>query len=172
METIVLIGFMGAGKTTVAAALSEQLNQPYVDLDQQLETAVQEPLAAYFARVGEAQFREKEHAMLGSFLARRLILATGGGVITLAKNRALLQRCSRVVYLNASFDTLFARILQDKTTLRPLAQSEQALFALFQERQKLYEASANYIIHTDARPPREIAQAIRDWLTHLENKPE
>lgn len=89
--TIVLVGYMGAGKSTVAKLLAEKLAMPIVDLDKKIEESAQLPIPDIFAKQGEAAFRKLESQVLQESLQQTGIIATGGGVVLSKTNRDLLK---------------------------------------------------------------------------------
>ena len=155
---IVLIGFMGAGKSTVAAELGRSCHLPVIDLDHELERAGGRTIPEIFATCGEEVFRRTETETLRGLLDQApLILATGGGVIGRPENWPLLRRLGRVVYLRVSWDTLLARIGAGKG--RPLAGDRERLRALFEQRLPLYE-QADLVIDGEGATPAAIARDI------------
>lgn len=116
---LALVGPMGVGKSTLAAALGGVLSLPVRDLDREIEGATGESVAALFERFGEAHFRAQEHAVLHSLLAADgQIIACGGGVVLAARNRELLAQRAWVVWLDAETDVLEQRLRGDDS--RPL----------------------------------------------------
>lgn len=99
--SIILIGFMGAGKSTVAKLLAEE----FTDLDKLIEEEIEMPIATFFELFGEADFRKIENEVFELAVQKDIIIATGGGIIENPKNLNVLDRASRVVFLTADFDT-------------------------------------------------------------------
>jgi shikimate kinase len=166
-----LIGYRGSGKTTVAAALAEQLGWPWVDADAELERRAGKSIRQIFAEDGEAAFRDLESAVVAD-LARgeRQIIALGGGAILREQNRQAIQSRGQVVWLKASAETLLARIEADQTTAerRPsltgrggLAEIRELLAA----RTPLYAACADLAIDAGHLTPDEIARQILTSLS-------
>jgi len=130
---------MGAGKTAVGRALAELLERPFVDLDEQLEVRAGMPIRAIFAERGEVGFRDLESAAL-----RRLdqepamVVATGGGVLTLAENREWMRDHGTTVWLDVPFDVLLARLGQRDRDARPLFESESKARHLYVMRRGQY----------------------------------
>ena len=154
----VLIGFMGSGKSTIARLLDAN----YVDMDAVLTERLGMPIADYFAKEGEASFRELESQVLEDLLATDQVISTGGGVVVSPKNRVLLASHADTVYLKADFDTLYDRISKDTETVRPLfvTNSRAAFKAIFDERQKWYEEVASQQIDVTDKTPEEIIEEI------------
>lgn len=153
---------MGAGKTTVAHHLSGQL----LDMDTIIEERIGMPIADFFAKEGEAAFRQIESEVLEELLSLQgdVVISTGGGVVISPKNRDLLRQNRKYnVLLTASFDVLYERILQDKLSKRPLFlnNSKEDFQKIYQGRMDLYDGLADVIINTDNRTPEEIARLIQ-----------
>lgn len=138
---VVLLGFMGAGKTSVAAALAAKTNNQWVDLDKFIEKTENKIIAEIFENAGESQFREIETAALKEVLTGRAIgiVALGGGAWTIAENREIVRESGySSVWLDAPFELCWKRIKNEKQT-RPLAANETFARQLFAERRKIYE---------------------------------
>lgn len=162
MSAIVLIGFMGAGKSTISQLLAEKIQQPTIDLDQVLETKLGMTIPAFFDTYGEAAFRKRETEILAQALQSDQIIATGGGIVTSQPNRQLLEK-EQVVYLKAAPEQLITRIRSDRQTIRPLAENktDQELLALFLAREAWYEDLATLVVETDKWSLSEIVQMIQ-----------
>lgn len=157
-DGIVLIGFMGAGKSTVAAEVGHSCGLPVIDLDREIERRSGRTIPEIFEQSGEEIFRRTETEVLRGLLDQApLILATGGGVIGRPENWPLLRRLGRVVYLRVSWETLLARIGAGKG--RPLAGDRERLQALFEQRLPLYE-QADLVIDGQGGTPAAIARDI------------
>lgn len=157
---ILLIGFMGAGKTTVARMVAEQLNMPVIDLDQKIESEQNMTIAEIFDNRGEEAFRELEARALASLAdAVPSVVACGGGVVLADENRAMLSRLGFAVYLAVSTGEMLARVGADPT--RPLLR-KGALDAgrLLASRESLYTAAADMRIDTVGLTPAEVAEQV------------
>lgn len=156
--SIILIGFMGAGKSTVAKLLTEN----FTDLDQLIEEEIEMTIAEFFELFGEADFRKIENEVFELAVQKDIIIATGGGIIENPKNLNVLDRASRVVFLTADFDTLWKRISMDWQNVRPLAQDKEAAQLLFEKRMKDYSLVADLTIDVTDKSPEQIAEQIRE----------
>ena len=154
----IIIGFMGSGKTTISSLLDED----YVDMDAVIVERIGMPIADFFLKEGEARFREIESQVLAELIASDRVIATGGGIVTSAANRALLAENPETIYLKADFDTLYNRIQKDTKNVRPLFvnNSKEDFKAIFDGRQDLYESVANRIIEVAGKTPKDIIEEI------------
>ncbi len=137
-DKIYLVGFMAAGKTTLARALAKRLDWQAVDIDELVEQREHEPVAAIFAKHGEAYFRAAERGVLtGQLAPRHLVVATGGGTFMDAQNRAAINRDGVSVWLDVPLERLIARIPADGR--RPLASDRASFERLYHQRRTAYE---------------------------------
>ena len=158
---IVLIGFMGAGKTTVGRLLSGRLGLPFVDADAVIEERAGCPVPQIFAERGEHGFRELEHETIAGLLAGpRIVLALGGGAVEDARTRRLLV-AANVVYLHVPYAGALARIGGDAG--RPML-SRPDLEAVYRRRLAAYEAVATHTVPTDGRVPADVCGEIAGRL--------
>jgi len=167
-ERIALIGPRGSGKSSVGQLLARRLGWIFLDADVVLEQAGQS-IRSLFATEGEAGFRDRESAVLAQLCQLpRHVIATGGGVILRAENRALLRRSAWVVWLTADVVTLSRRLADDVSTAdrRPAltavasAASTEEIAAILRIREPLYRECADAVVDTTDRNPEAIAEAI------------
>lgn len=154
----VLLGFMGAGKSTIARGLDPE----FVDMDALLEDRLGMPIARFFEEKGEAAFRQLEEEVLADLLKTDQVISTGGGIVISPRNRALLKQNPDNIYLKADFETLYQRISADKDNQRPLFlnNSKEDLAAIFDERQAWYEEVASQIVDVSSLSPEEIIEEL------------
>lgn len=164
-KNIILVGFMGAGKSTVAVELVQCGNYRLLDLDAEIERRSGLSIQEIFRQHGESFFRDLETASLSELCGQNgLVVATGGGIVGRPENRELLRSIGFVVYLRATFPELKKRLRS--STDRPLikgAPDWHALEVLFQSRSPFYEM-ADFIIDTDNKEPKVLAREILQRL--------
>ena len=162
-KNIVLIGFMGSGKTTVGVKLSYRFHIPVEDTDKLIERRQGLSISEIFEREGEEAFRQMETELLSQIGQRRFgrILSVGGGTPVREENRELIRKCGMVFYLRAKPETIYNRLKGDTT--RPLLQCEEPL-ARIQEllaaRQAAYEECADVIVDVDEMSQDEVVEQI------------
>ena len=168
-DNIILIGPMGAGKTTIGRQLAQLLHKTFVDADHEIEARTGVSIPTIFDIEGEAGFRQREAAVIDELtLGRDIVLATGGGAVLLESNRRLLKSRGTVVYLRAELDTLFERTRRDRH--RPLLQTADPrgkIAELLKSREPIYLELADIVVDTGQRPPASVA---RDIVTRLKQR--
>lgn len=151
-DNLILIGFMGSGKSSVGVKLSYRLRKPVEDTDKLIERREGRTIREIFAGEGEEYFRRQETELLRELVGKRegRIFSVGGGTPLREENRELLKKLGKVVYLRACPETIYARIQGDTT--RPLLQCEnplQRIRELLESRSAAYEACADCIVDVD-----------------------
>ena len=161
-DKIYLVGFMAAGKTTVARALASRLGWRAEDVDELIEARERRPVADIFARQGEVYFRTVEREILRLLLPiRHAVVATGGGTFMDVENRAAINLDGLSVWLDVPFDTVVARLPADGR--RPLAADRGQMERLFAARQTAY-AQAHLRLDAGGAPAEEIAERILEQI--------
>ncbi|HEY2432449.1 MAG TPA: shikimate kinase [Vicinamibacterales bacterium] len=156
-DKIYLVGFMTAGKTTVARRLAERLGWRAEDVDELIEARERMTVADIFARHGEPHFRSVEREILRLVLPlRHAVIATGGGTFMDPESRKTINLDGVSVWLDVPLETVIARLPSDRR--RPLAADRDQMERLFAARQAAY-AHAHHHIDADA-PPDEIAERV------------
>lgn len=163
MANIILIGFMGAGKTTLGIKLAKRLQVPFVDTDQRIEQEQQRPISDIFAKEGEAFFRNLETQQLDVLWeeVKDSVISVGGGLPVQPVNYPLLKKIGTTVYLKASKETLVERLEGDST--RPLLQGgqlEQKIADLMAAREPIYERVADVVVETDGKTIEDVMEEI------------
>lgn len=160
--TVVLSGFMGAGKSTIGRLLAEVLGVPFVDIDQEIELRTGRSIRAIFEEDGEERFRRLEHDVVRSVVAGEVaVVALGGGAIEHAGTRVALEGVVSI-HLEVSYEKALQRVQHDPN--RPMLLRAD-LREVYERRQLLYTETAVLSIATDARAPREIVHDLHRWLT-------
>ena len=170
MNHIYLIGFMGAGKSSVGRRLASRLGLPFGDLDREIEQRAGSTVAEIFTESGEERFRAIESETLRSLAEKpRMVIACGGGVVISDENRAVLKRTGTVLYLKVDAAEALARI-GDKRT-RPLLAGgggTMAATALLTARESLYDAVGDLTVDTVGLSVDQVVDAAADALDGLE----
>ncbi len=161
-KRIVLIGPMGAGKSTIGRMLARDLGYQFVDIDRMIEARCGANIPWIFDVEGEAGFRQRETAMLTELAAlENIVIATGGGAVMSPDNHALLKLAAQVVYLKTSIEQQVERTRRDRN--RPLLQNdnpEAVLRNLFSIRDPIYTQLADVVMHTDRKSPRLVVRQL------------
>jgi shikimate kinase len=166
-SNVFLVGPMGAGKSTIGRLLASDLRLEFKDTDKEIEDRSGVDIPWIFDMEGEEGFRNREAAMLAELATlNQILLATGGGIIVKPENRRVLASNGRVVYLRASVNEQVRRTSRDKK--RPLLQNDsprQVLSDLMAEREPLYLEIADYVVETDRRSPKSVADELSELLS-------
>jgi shikimate kinase len=170
LQSIFLIGPMGAGKSTIGRHLARELSLEFYDSDQVIEARCGARIPWIFDVEGEEGFRKREEMVIAELSQlKNIVLATGGGTVCSPENRAALAARGIVVYLQASLAQQLSRTSRDRN--RPLLQTgnvRQTIETLAKEREPLYTELADYTFSTDHRAVRSVAL---DIVKHLRAKP-
>ena len=165
---IILIGLMGAGKTTIGKELSNKLNLRFIDMDDEIEKQSKMSIVDIFEKYGENRFREIESKLLEKIaLEDDIIISTGGGIIKVDDNRKLLKKQDNVVFLNGSIYTLVKNLSND-IYKRPLLKDSTDLYIkieeLLKERYEKYKESSNIIIDINNKNINEVVSQILVYI--------
>lgn len=161
---IILEGFMGSGKSTVSELISDKLELELIDTDEAIEEAEGRKISEIFEQDGEEAFRDMETGLVEMMVSdhmRETVISLGGGLPVREKNRELLKKVGKVVYLRTSPETVYDRLKGDDT--RPLLKSDDPLTRIKElqdERGKIYEEAADIIVDTDGKTPVQVADEI------------
>ncbi|MGE0443735.1 MAG: shikimate kinase [Vicinamibacterales bacterium] len=160
-DKIYLVGFMGAGKSSVARAVSRRIGWRAEDIDERIEAREGRRVAEIFAQRGEPYFRAAERAVLHDLVPQRqIIVATGGGTFADPDNRALMLADGAVAWLDVPLARLLDRVPQDGR--RPLAADRAQMEQLFERRQIFY--SQAHVRIDAARPLPEVVERLLEWI--------
>lgn len=167
-DNIFLVGPMGAGKTTIGRQLAKSLGLDFVDSDHEIENRTGVGIPLIFEVEGEEGFRRREREMIDELTRRgNIVLATGGGAVLDAANRAHLSARGQVVYLHASLEHLLKRTAKDRN--RPLLQTDNPrarLQQILEQRDPLYREIADLVVETDRGGARATLGVIEGWWQH------
>lgn len=157
-----LVGFMGAGKTTVAKALATRLGWQALDIDEAIEARERQTVAEVFARQGEPYFRAVERAVLMEHMVpRHVVVATGGGTYADPQNRAAINADGAAIWLDVPLDRLVARIPSDGR--RPLATDRSGFERLYHQRRAAYQ-QAHVRLDAGGASVGALVEQLVDWL--------
>ena len=163
MRNIILIGFMGAGKTTIGKLLAKERELVFVDTDERIEQEQGRKIPDIFAQEGELYFRDLETELLQRMQEDTYgsVVSVGGGMPVREQNRALLRSLGCVVYLSAGKQTILERVKKDGS--RPMLEGgslEERVERLMREREGYYRQAAHIDVRTDGRSIRQVLQII------------
>lgn len=161
-ENIFLIGFMGAGKSTVAAELERQLHIQRAEMDALIVEREGMAISDIFAEKGETYFRDAETALLKDLTEKKgIIISCGGGAVMRDENAALMKQCGKIVLLTATPETIYERV-KDSTD-RPILNGNMNvdyIRELMEKRKDRYLAVADVVVATDQKNAEEITREI------------
>ena len=172
-QSIVLVGLMGAGKTTVGRRLATALNMPFMDADHEIEEAAGLSVAEIFEKYGEDQFRDGERKVIARLIeGEPCVLATGGGAFMNNETRALIKKTAVSVWLKAELELLLERVLRRDT--RPLLKTgdpRDILGRLMDERYPVY-SEASVVVESGEGPHTRVVGAIIEGLANWHGQEE
>lgn len=171
MKNVVLIGFMGTGKSSCGKTTAQQLGYRFVDLDKEIEDKHGMTIPDMFQQYGEQYFRQREKEMVRYWAAQRnVVISTGGGTVKDAENVAVLKSTGKIVCLTADVDTLLERT--GRQGKRPVLDARaaqlggdriRAIQSLLAERQSMYD-QADYTVDTGELSPLQVAIKIAEYI--------
>jgi shikimate kinase len=168
-RAIVLIGFMGSGKSSAGRILAGKMGWPRFDTDEMVSARFGRPIPEIFAEFGAEEFRNVETETLEQLSsATRAVIVTGGGIVLRAGNVELLRRVGTLVHLEADEETLFRRVSRRAT--RPLLQTENpraTLVELLRVRLPLYRQAADFSVDTSRLTHEEVAEEVMNKMEAL-----
>ncbi|MBB5279273.1 shikimate kinase [Pacificimonas flava] len=166
---IMLVGLMGAGKSTIGRRLARRLSLPFVDADEEIEAAAGLSVSEIFARFGEAHFRDGERRVIARLMeGRRQVIATGGGAFVDDETRAAMLASGITIWVDADIEVLIERVSRRDT--RPLLAGQDrgaVMRALAKARAPRY-AEAHFHVMSSPAPPQEAVEAIIAELTNAD----
>ncbi|GED21080.1 shikimate kinase AroK [Halomonas halmophila] len=158
LPNLILVGPMGAGKSTIGRLLAAELARDFVDSDHEIQSRCGADIPWIFDVEGEAGFRDREAHMIRELAGREeMVIATGGGAVLREENRRVLRDSGTVIYLYTTVSQQLRRTAKDRN--RPLLQRDdrrQVLERMFGERDPLYRATSDIVVRTDRRGPRAV----------------
>ncbi|MBO5371417.1 MAG: shikimate kinase [Lachnospiraceae bacterium] len=161
-QHIFLIGFMGAGKSTIAAKLQEMLDVKQMEMDQIIVEQQKMPITEIFEKYGEAHFRDIESQLLIDLKNEAPgIVSCGGGIVVREENPGYMKESGKIVFLTATPETIYERVKD--STERPILNGNmnvEYIRELMEKRRAKYEAAADIIVATDGKSAEEICSEI------------
>lgn len=175
-RSLVMVGLMGAGKSSIGRRLAQRLDLPFVDADAEIEAAAGCSIGEIFERYGEPYFRDGERRVIARLLDGPVqVVATGGGAFMDSETRARIREKGISVWLKADVETLSERV--SRRTNRPLLKSgdpKSILTGLMERRYPVY-AEADVIVTTDSSPPaatvEKVVAALAEYLARMPAEP-
>ena len=169
---IFLVGMMGSGKTTLGRALAQRLHLPFHDTDRVLVDRTGVPVATIFEIEGEAGFRKRESMVIAELAqGEDQVIATGGGAVLAAENRAAMRSAGTVIYLRARLEHLWERTRHDSS--RPLlktADPRGTLAELLEQRDPLYREAAHLVVETGSQSAGTLVSRVVSALRRHEEQ--
>ncbi len=171
-KSLILIGFMGTGKSTLGKALAEKLQLKQVDLDDVIVQEQQMPISDIFAKYGEEKFRELEHDVVRRYAAQSgLVISPGGGAVLRAENRTAMKENGIVISLWARPDVILERVNRDATVrpvleaLKPGQSKLERIEEVLAERMPCYR-EADFVLDTSDACVDDLVAQVLTWLEH------
>jgi len=165
-ENVVLVGFMGSGKSSVGRLVARTVEGRFVDTDRLVTDREGREIASIFAEHGEGYFRQAESSALRTLVGRSgLVIATGGGIVTVPANGPVLKKLGLVVWLKAHEEVIWERV--SRNNKRPLLLTEsprETVRTLLEARSPMYEAVADMTVDTTVLTHAEVAERICAWV--------
>ena len=162
-DHIFFVGFLGAGKSTIARNLGRMFHRPYVDTDRMAERICHSNLAEVYATQGEGAFRDAETQALRTLVARKsLLVSCGGGIVERPENVELMHQMGVVLFLDGDLDDSLRQI--QRTDRRPDLGTRAEAERLYARRRPLYEAASDFSVSITDRTFEEVAQAAGELL--------
>jgi shikimate kinase len=169
-RNVVLIGFMGTGKSSVGRELARRWGFRFLDTDSIIRHQYGKPISEIFEAFGEPFFRDQEFATLSKLLqCHRSVIATGGGIVIQPRNLAVLAKLGTTIWLKADQATIFERVSRNKN--RPLLQTadpEGTIARLLVERSPLYQSAADIVVDSSGLSHHEVAERVIAGLKTLQ----
>lgn len=166
MQNVILIGFMGSGKSTIGRILAQKLKYKWVDMDVEIEKGENKTISKIFEEKGETYFRDLETEYLKRLTKQtNNVISTGGGIVLKEENRDLLKEIGTVVFLHADSAQIIENLKDDSK--RPLLKGdnpEEKIIQLLDERESTYLNSANIIIQTTGKSIEHVVEEIISLL--------
>jgi shikimate kinase len=169
VSNLVLIGFMGTGKSSVGREIAHRCALRFVDTDSLIRKRFSKSIAEIFALIGEAAFRDEEHRCLLELQgAQQLVVATGGGIVMQRRNHLLLRQLGPIIWLTATEEVIWDRVSRNRS--RPLLHSDDpraTIRNLIKQRYPLYDLLADITVETTGLTHHQVADCIinaaSDW---------
>ena len=171
MKNIILIGFMGSGKSAIGEKLASKLRMGFIDTDLLIESSARMKIKDIFRKYGESYFRKMEKALL-SDISRlsNVVVSTGGGIVKDAGNRRLLKKMGTVIYLEASPEAIVKRMKKAGAAKRPLLAGSKnigtAIKKLLSSRVKLYASCSHHTVDVSGKSQDTVLKEIKGSLRH------
>ncbi len=165
MENIILIGFMGSGKSSVGKELSKMLKMDFIDMDDEIENREKRSIKEIFDKEGEDYFRKLENELFQSYYNKRsgIVIASGGGIVESVKTEEI-RKFGKVIFLHASKEELLRRTIGSDRPLLMVEDVEKVFDDLLDKRQALYENASDLIVQTTDKKIKNICKEIVEMI--------